>query len=68
MSKTTKVMDYNEFGTRLVVIRHNDEKVNPYWVYRLKWDCGVWKRKLLVKYAEPISAMLYCVDYVRKGG
>jgi len=68
MSKTTKVLDYQEYGTRLVCIRHNDTNVNPYWVYRLKWDCGSWKRKLLVKYADPISVMLYCADYVRNGG
>lgn len=68
MSKTTKVLDYQEYGTRLVCIRHNDKNSNPYWVYRLKWDCGSWKRKLLVKYADPISVMLYCADYVRNGG
>ena len=64
MVKQKKVMDINEGGAHLVVIRKDSDRYNPYHVYLVISPVGAPVRKrILIKYGDILSCVYFIRDF-----
>lgn len=67
MSKTRQVMKICENGKKFSIVYHEDDKMNPFWVYRHTWglrQCGYGcaeHKRIEIKYADIQSCLYYLV-------
>ena len=65
MGKTWQVLKMNDHGQAFSVIFHEDDKRNPYWLYRHTWGArknglGYTEHKRIeCKYADMTSCLYY---------
>ena len=70
MAKTTQVLKMCTNGRKFSVIHHEDDKVNPFWIYRHTWglrECGysmAEHKRLEVKYADMRSCLFFLANNV----
>lgn len=62
--KKKKIMDVNEGGSHLVVIRTESDMYNPFHVYLVISPTGAPVRKrLLIKYGDLVSCIYFLRDF-----
>ena len=64
MSKTRQVMKLCDNGNKYIVVYHESDHNNPYWLYKLthepnKYGYMTEHKKLIVKYADMVSCLYY---------
>ena len=61
--KTHKILDINTNGKHFTCIYNAADKINPYRVYELHWECGKYgtteRRTQIAKYADFKSVMCH---------
>lgn len=67
MANTTQIMKLTHNGKTFSVIKHNNDDVNPYWLYLRYYEYNKYcqwteRRKLLVKYANMESVLYYLIN------
>lgn len=62
MAKTRKVMEINDGGIHLVVIKRMGD-MNPFRIYHVWWNSG-WHRKELERYGDMKSVTWFINDWV----
>ncbi len=70
MSKTMQVLKMNDRGGKYSVVYHENDKMNPFWVYRHTWElreCGYGygeRKRIVVKYADMKSCLCYLASAI----
>jgi len=69
MAKQKKILDINEGGSHLMVVRRNDPKdYNPYRIYLIISATGApLRRRLLEKYGDFPSVLCFLKDFYLDG-
>ena len=69
MSKTTQVLKLESNGRKYIVVKHEDDTINPFWVYSHSWGlrgCGYGmseRKRLEIKYGDMKSCLFYIAQH-----
>ena len=69
MAKTKQVMKLESNGRKFTIVKHEDDEINPFWVYSHSWsirECGYGmseRKRIEVKYTDMKSCLYYLARY-----